>query len=197
MSKKDIEKISLTAGAILRAILMSLVGLLSMATFAPCSLTYAQYCNPAVVSYIVRDEKGKVLTETELKSVHEQLPKLIGDAQTHLGDISFADDGKSYYWRDSVDWPKGEKVPSLEFINNGTCTMHLSEAVLTYHNKNMRLIFNIEITREQHDRRPVIDSLPFQEGTFALDLNGWSHDANKVIPPERWKKVKDPARGRK
>ena len=30
---------------------------------------YAQSCNPAVVDYILRDEKGKVLTETEVKTV--------------------------------------------------------------------------------------------------------------------------------
>lgn len=36
---------------------------------------YAQHCNPAVVNYILRDENGKVLTETEIKAVYEQLPK--------------------------------------------------------------------------------------------------------------------------
>ena len=81
----------------------------------------------------------------------------------------------------------------MEFANAGTCTMHLTEATLTYRHKRMRLIFNIDITRTQHDRRPVIDSLPFQEGTFELDLSGWSHDGDKLIPAERWKKVRDKA----
>jgi hypothetical protein len=54
----------------------------------------------------------------------------------------------------------------------------------------MRLIFNIDIARTQPDRRPVIDSPPFQEGIFELDLSGWPRSENKMIPAERWKKVK-------
>jgi hypothetical protein len=39
----------------------------------------------------------------------------------------------------------------------------------------------IDITWAQPDRRPVIDSLPFQEGSFELDLSGWSHDNDPSI----------------
>jgi len=166
---------------------------LVLATSAPDNPSRAQSCNPAVVNYIVRDEGGKVLSEAELKSVYEQLPKSIGDAHTDVGKVSFEDDGKTFYWPESVDWEKGKKVPSLQFANAETCTMHLTEATLTYHNKRMRMIFNIDIARKQPDRRPVVDSLPFQEGAFELDLSGWSHDENKVIPAERWKKVKGKA----
>jgi len=151
---------------------------------------YAQSCNPAVVNYILRDEKGKVLTETEVKTVYEQLPKAIGDASLDVGQVSFADDRKTFYWPESVDWPKGNKQPALEFANAGTCTMHLTEVTLTYHGKRMRLVFDLDIGRTQPDRRPVIDSLPFQEGSFALDLNGWSRDLNKQIPATRWQKIK-------
>src|SRR5262245_52649113 len=142
---------------------------------APCAsgnLTHAQSCNPAAVNYIVRDEAGKVLSEAELKSVSEQLPKSIGDAHTYVGEVSFADDGKSFYWPESSDWQKGKKAPSLEFANAETCSMRLTEVTLTYHNKRMRLIFNIDITKAQPDRRPVIDSLPFRDGAFELDLSG-------------------------
>ena len=169
---------------------MRFVALLVLAACAPNSLTQAQSCNPAVVSYLVRDEKGKLLNGASLKTVYEQLPRSIGDAKTFTGEVSFAKDGKRFYWPESVDWPKGEKVPSLEFINNTTCTMRLTEVTLTYHNKTMRLIFNLEIARTQDDRRPVIDSLPFQQGTFALDLKGWSPDRDRVIPAARWKRVK-------
>jgi hypothetical protein len=163
---------------------------LLLAPGAPGNPSRAQSCNPAVVNYIVRDEGGKVLSAAELKSVYEQLPKSIGDARMDIGEVSFADDGKSFYWPESVDWEKGKKAPSLQFANAETCTMRLTEATLTYNNKRMRLIFNIDIARKQPDRRPVIDSAPFQEGIFELDLSGWSHDVDKVIPAERWKKVK-------
>jgi hypothetical protein len=167
------------------------VMLLALATCAPGNSIRLQSCNPAVVNYLVRDENGKLLSETELKSVYEQLPKSLGDGSTYVGEVSFADDGTSFYWPESVDWKNGRKVPSLHFADAKTCSMHLDEVTLTYRNKRMRLIFNIDITRAQPDRRPVIDSLPFQEGAFVLDLRGWSRDTDKMIPAERWKKVRD------
>jgi len=164
--------------------------LLLLLIFANTSnATHIQSCNPAVVDYLVRDEAGRVLSETELKSVYERLPKTIGDAHVAAGQVSFADDEKTFYWPESVDWPKGTKQPALEFANSATCTMHLSEVTLLYHDRKMRLIFNLDIARDQTDRRPVIDSLPFQEGTFALNLTGWSGDPHQLIPSERWMRV--------
>ncbi|HSQ18885.1 MAG TPA: hypothetical protein VLR92_00790, partial [Blastocatellia bacterium] len=145
------------------------------------SLSQAQYCNPAVVSYLVHDENGKLLSESELKTVQEQLPKSIGDADTFLGDISLAADGKSFYRPESVDFEKGKKVPALEFINAKTCTMHLTEVTLVFHEKRMRLIFNIDIARSQPNRRPVIDSLVFQEGSFELDKSGLP-EGDELVP---------------
>ena len=166
------------------------IGLLLFVVCASVTVARAQSCNPAVVSYIVRDEKGNVLTETQLKEVYEQLPKAIGDAHTFLGEVSFAADGKSFYRPESVEFEKGKKVPALEFINSETCTMQLSEVTLTYHQKKMRLIFNIGIERSQADRRPVVDSPKFQEGAFELNLSGWPGEGDRMIPATRWKPVK-------
>lgn len=165
--------------------------LLALAICASGSLAQPQSCNPAVVSYLVRDENGKLLNQAELKSIYEQLPKSIGDARTFMDEVSFAEDGKSFYWPESVEWPKGRKVPALEFVNSETCTMHFTEVTLLYHQKRMRLIFNIDIARSQSDRRPVVDSLPFQEGTFKLDMTGWTHEDDQMTPSTRWKKVAD------
>src|ERR1043166_5633618 len=87
----------------------------------------AQYCNPASIHYIVRDERGKVLSETDLKSVYERLPKTIGDADTSTTEVSFASDGTTFYRQESVDWEKGKRVPALMFANARTCVMHLEE----------------------------------------------------------------------
>ena len=163
------------------------VALLILSSCAFGNLTHAQYCNPAVVSYLVRDEKGDLLGRAELRAIYEQLPKSIGDARTHLGEVSLADDGRTFYRPASNEWGKGKKMPALEFINNETCTMHLTEVTLTYQQKRMRLIFNVDIERSQ----PVIESLPFQEGAFDLDLSGWSHEDNRVIPSTSWKRVKE------
>lgn len=149
----------------------------------------AQSCNPAVVNYIMRDEKGVVVKGEELKSVHQQLPETVGNAQTSVGEVSFGSDGVTFFWPESVEYPKGKKVPVLEFANAGTCTLNLGQVDLSYRGKQMHLLFNIEIARSQEDRRPVIDSLPFREGTYRLDLTGWPHSSEKLIPATRWKKV--------
>jgi hypothetical protein len=133
---------------------------------------------------------AKVLTETEIKTVYEQLPKAIGDARLYSGQVSFAEDERTFYWPESVDWEKGRKLPSLEFINSETCTMQLTEVTLVYHGKKMRLVFDINIARSQPDRRLVVDSLPFQEGTFRLDQTGWLGRRDQIVPSEGWKKVK-------
>jgi hypothetical protein len=148
-----------------------------------------QSCNPAVVSYVVRDEKGSVLNETELQTVYAQLPKKIGNAALAAGQVSLAEDGQSFYWPESVDWSKGKKKSTLEFANAITCTMQLSEVTLIYHDRRMHLIFDLEIDRTQPNRRPVVDSLPFEEGTFVLDWRNWSGGRDRIIPARQWKKV--------
>src|SRR5262245_2617782 len=133
-------------------VLVILLGVL----FLTVMTANAQYCNPAVVNYIVRDENGNVLSKEELKTIHQQLPEKIGDADTGVFDVSFASDGVTPYRFGSVDWDSGKKVPSLEFANAGTCTINLSQVELAYHGKKMILIFNIIIERRQDDRHPVI-----------------------------------------
>ena len=167
---------------------MNIVGLLLLLIVTP-TISGAQSCNPAVVDYIIRDEEGKILSEADLKMIAEQLPKTIGGASVDVGQVSLADDLKFYYRPESSDWPKGRKQPALEIADAATCTLHLTEITLTFHGKKMRLLFNIDITRGQSDRRPVIDSPPFQEGTFTLDMRDWQPDRNKVIPSEKWKKA--------
>ena len=150
----------------------------------------AQSCNPAVVNYIVRDEQGTVIGGDELKTLQQQLPKTIGNADVSVGEVSFAGDAVSFYRPESVDWDKGNNVPALEFANAKTCTLSLPAVDLTYHGKKMHLVFNISIERSQRDRRPVIDSLPFAEGTFVLDLTSWSTSGDKLIPATLWKQSK-------
>lgn len=153
-------------------------------------LARAQYCNPAVVNYLVRDEKGALLSPWQLKLVQRKLPEAIDNARVNVDEVSFAEDGESYYWPESADYEKGRKQSTLQFVNASTCAMKLSEATITLNGKEMRLLFNVSIERQQRDRRLVIDSLPFQEGTFELDLQGWSHDPEKMIPASRWHKVR-------
>ena len=170
---------------------IEVLGILLGLLLLPLMSVSAQSCNPAVVHYLVRDEQGKVLSGEQLKTIHQQLPEKIGNADTAVGEVSFTGDGVTYYWPESVDWDKGSKVSTLEFANAGTCTLNLPRVELAYRGMKMTLIFELGIERHQDDRRPVIDALPFQNGTFILNLSGWSHSRDKMIPATRWKKSKD------
>ena len=169
---------------------IKVLGILLGLLLLPLTSVGAQSCNPAVVHYLVRDEQGKILGGEQLKTIHQQLAEKIGNADTAVGEVSFTGDGVTYYWPESVDWDKGRKVSTLEFANAGTCTLNLPRVELSYHGMKMTVIFELSIERHQDDRRPVIDALPFQNGTFILDLSGWSHSRDKMIPATRWKKSK-------
>lgn len=163
--------------------------LLLLLLFLPAT-AHAQSCNPASVEYIVRDEKGVVLSKGELQTIYDQMPKQIGDATVGVNEVSFTPDKLTYYWPESADWDKGTKVPALLFSNAATCTLHLTEVALKYHGRSMRLLFNVDIARRQEDRRQVVDSLRFQNGAFRLDLTKWNHAEDKLIPATHWKRVK-------
>src|SRR5258708_8967519 len=81
---------------------------------------YSQYCNPAAVSYIGRDEKGEVLSAAAVKSIADQLPKEIGNAGTAASEVSLAADRQTFSWEDTSDWAKGHKFPALAFSNPPT-----------------------------------------------------------------------------
>jgi len=164
--------------------------LLALLLPTPFTSTPAQSCNPASVYYIVRDEKGTVLSREDLQTMVDQLPKKIGDATVWSTELSFKPDKQTFYWPESVDFDKGTKVPALGLSNAATCTLHLTEVELKYKGRTMRLIFNIDIARYQKDRRQAIDSPKFQDGVFQLDLTKWSHDEEKLIPASYWKQAK-------
>ena len=148
--------------------------------------SFAQSCNPASVFYIVRDESGKVVSTADLASIAAQLPKTIGDATTGANEISVKPDKLTHYWHEDADFEKGSRMPALLFANAATCTMHLGEVTIKYQGKTMRLIFNINIDRTQDDRQQVIDSVRLQDGTFHLDLKGWTGERETIIPARYW-----------
>lgn len=166
--------------------------LFSLAGTARGSVKHAQFCNPALVSYLMRDEQGNPLTEEALQTIAEQLPKSSGDTRVYAGPASLSQDGRRFYRQESLDWAKGKEVPALHFINNASCAMQLGTVTLTYHGTQMQLSFNMVITRTQPDRlrRWVIDALPFQEGAFVLDVAGGPSADDEVIPATRWHRLK-------
>jgi hypothetical protein len=167
------------------------VALLIFVAYASTGSIYAQSCQPAAVDYIVRDEGGKVLGEIELKAVYERMSKLpseVGDV--YVGTAFLATGWKTFYSPYSEDRKNGEKVPVIAFEHSGPCHLKFTDATLEYDGKKMRLIFAVDIpSKEQPVHDMVIDSLPFQGGTFKLDPSGLEHEDHRVMAASRWKRV--------
>jgi hypothetical protein len=138
-----------------------------------------QSCRPAVLDYIVRDAKGRNLSEVELHAVVRKMPRPAQGVET----VAFAADGTlvGYSAKET-----SSKLFAIYYADAASCHIKVGEITLTNAGRTMRLIFDLDIDRRTY----VIDSLPFQTGTFRLDQTGLS-DANsdRVIPAAKWKKV--------
>jgi len=162
--------------------------------FVACVSTgsiYGQECHPAAVNYIVRDEKGKVLGESDLNAVYERISKLPSEVgSVYVGTAFLAKDWKTFYSPYSEERKSGEEVPVIAFGHSGPCQLKFADSTLEYHGKKMRLFFDVDIpSKEQPVHDMVVDSLPFQEGTFKLDLSGLKQDDRRVMAASRWKSV--------
>ena len=152
-------------------------------TALPVATVEAQRCPYTAAYYVVRGEDGVVLSEAELQIVYEASPKPTGDdLGVFLGTLLQRADGT--YAHPNFQ-REGTKVPVLDFHGRDECFVHLREVTLVYHQRRMRLIFDVEIApvtfgeAADYQRRPklpsivVVESPPFREGTFRLDVAGW------------------------
>ena len=158
--------------------------LLLSAPYLSANEAYGQSCRPAVLKYVVRDEKGKNLNEAELESVRKQMAQPAGEVSM----VSLAGDGEIYSEYSAEAKEVKTKLPALYYADAKSCELDVKEVTLQHAGKTMRLIFNLHIYR----RAFVIDSLPFQQGTFELDQKDISEeDSSRVIPAKRWTKISD------
>lgn len=134
-------------------------------------------CGGASLSYILRDERGK-----PLDADHEDL--WIGDG---------------WSVRDDVEWgvlPRSlhAEIGNTKFIEHfeQVFPCYFSKPVkltLTYHGKSMNLVIHAETEK---NRSAVVDSLPFQQGTFEHQMSG-PPPAAGVYAAAGWKKISDTA----
>jgi hypothetical protein len=158
-------------------------GLLILTPHALINEAYGQECPPAVLKYIVRDEKGRNFSEAELKAVVKQMPRFAPEVSS----VSLTADGKILGEYAEAKEAKTE-LSALYYADVSSCRLNISRITLQYAGKTMRLIFDLVID----GRSVVVDSRPFQAGTFRLDLKAVAKDGRgRVIPAKRWKKIKD------
>lgn len=158
--------------------------LLLSATYLSANEAYGQSCRPAVLKYIVRDEKGKTLSEAALQAVRNEM----AEPKAEVSMVSLSKGGEVYSEYSAQAKEAKIKLPALTYWDAGSCELDVKEISLQRAGKTMRLIFNMNIYR----RAFAIDSLPFQRGTFELNTKDISEeDSSRVIPAKRWKKISD------
>jgi hypothetical protein len=155
--------------------------LMIFAGFSLLNEAAAQSCRPAVLDYLVRDAKGKNLTEAELQKVYKTMTPA-ADGVTMVG---FAADGTlvGYSAKETRS-----KLAAINYANAAECRIKVTEFTIKHAGKTMHLVFDLDIDRRAY----VIDSLPFQNGTFRLDQTGLSDDRyyDHIVPAKSWKKIR-------
>jgi len=163
------------------------VGTICVAIFP----TYAQRCPQVGVLYVVRNEAGEPLNDAELKMVIERLPNTIGaldsttetyPAKPNISSVGINEDG-SLRSHPYFETPR-KTVEALSLMSGG-CRLQLRELTVELGGKSMRLRFDIDVDSKKV-RILVVDSLPFQEGTFALMT---PRATQTVVPAQQWMKV--------
>ena len=159
--------------------------LLAFSSLLPEETLRAQRCPPVGIFYVVHDTDGATLDLAELSTVFEQSPPPGGDGSARLVSLRLAADG-SYL----PPGASGGPIPALLIMGKDECQLRLTEMTLVHRQRRMRLIFNVAqrwVTGAEATVRPlkapyfmIVDSIPFREGTFELDLAGW------LAPFEKW-----------
>jgi hypothetical protein len=123
---------------------------------------FAQECI-GTTAYIVRDEIGKVMNLQETKKLVVKVDGVALDQQRFTASIPSA------FLPDQKEFKEANPLVFFGVIPDGAKTVvgycgKIGDVVISYGGKQMRLLFDIN----KHNTRYVIDSLPFQEGTFHL-----------------------------
>jgi hypothetical protein len=163
-------------------ILLSIL-LACVALAAPAA---AQHCWPASVSLLVRDEAGALINPNAL------------DGYTFTPERPDSSDQQHGLGRRTDDrWmplaPRG--TYSLHWWGRGDCRVHLDEVVLRRGGGEMRLRLNLRLDtdRDPGPTEYVIDTPPFQPGTWELALplpQGRQRGAAQVTA-DRWRRLPD------
>lgn len=166
--------------------------LLAFGSFA----SFGQYCRGSSLFYIVRDAKGKIINPARLDA-----PAFI---EEDVMEISYAEAEKPRegYWLagEVVKEARKDKFAGLDketgslFAlyehSGGACSFSKPITYkLTLGKKTMNLVFSFAPPRNDSPEIFLVDSLPFQQGTFEIQLP----ERTGNYEGENWRKTSDAA----
>ena len=169
-----------------------LSSLLAFSSFA----SYGQYCRGSALFYIVRDAKGKIINPARLDA-----PAFI---EEDVIEISYAEAEKPRegYWLagETIKAARKDKFAGLDKETGslfalyqhtgGACSFSKPITYkLTLGKKTMNLIFRFAAPQNDAPEVFLVDSLPFQQGTFEIQLP----ERTGNYEGENWRKTSDAA----
>ncbi len=164
-----------------RKLLVTLGGILLIATGA-----HGQICAGSHLTYIVRDTKG-VAIDASGKHLHYE-----GDSDSPYGRWYSSDRdfirSRTMQVPDEVNKLRG-RIAALEV--SGMCIFKQPVNLqLTFAGKTMNLTFLMPRLGEYDSRDFLVDSLPFRQGAFEMELTVNPDHTSRFYPATNWKKVK-------
>lgn len=164
-----------------------LVALGTMAIAVATHSAQAQICPGSHLTYIVRDARGKPINAASKDLRFDP----DNGTQSRKWGISSSEFFEGYEKQvpDSLKKLNG-KMAAL--TTEGMCTFKQPVKLqLIFKGKTMNLVFLVPKLSEYDSRNFLVDSLPFREGTFEIELPVSESDTrSRFYPASGWKKVK-------
>ncbi|HYW70870.1 MAG TPA: hypothetical protein VE961_07545 [Pyrinomonadaceae bacterium] len=145
----------------------------------------AQSCRPTMLYYLVRDEKGKPVPPADKNISYQTKAKYTGWWDEGYEDVL-----------NSAEMPKdvtglNGKILKLYTGDGAACFFQKPVTLqIELNGKKMELIFKPLQDLKAKSADYVVDSLPFQEGTFEIDLTFRKQWPPQFYPATGWQKMK-------
>jgi hypothetical protein len=164
-----------------RTLISAAVAVSAVITFSAGA--HGQICSGSQLSYVVRNEQG-VAIDGARKDLTIGPGKVAGPSWTSNRDFRYNDQTPK-----TISSLRG-RIAVLE--TSGMCTFTESVKLqLALKGKRMSLTFLTPKLSEYDSRDFFVDSVPFQQGTFEIELKADPKGASLFYPAAGWKKVKD------
>ena len=147
-----------------------------------------QICPGSTLTYIVRDGKGLAI-DAESKYLRNEVTTETGSPSSR-----WKATGKDFVRSSGMQLPDSVsklngKIAGLE--TSEMCNFKLPVKLqLAMKGKTMSLTFLVPKLGEYDSRDFLVDSLPFQQGTFEIELSASEDHSSRFYAATGWKKVK-------
>lgn len=179
-----------------RVVNLPLIGIIGLVLFAAPPIARAQVCGgtsmvSSTLQYIARDAKGAPI-DAAVKELQLAKSESTG---------GWAISGKDFIGNYKGEWSVKAPQPIIDLVgkvsvikasSSPRCNFATAQSLaVTLGGKTMRLHFLVPNLPQYQSVEFLVDSIPFQEGAFAIDLPTVPDGEPKFYPATGWKKISD------